>query len=466
MLLQLFTHLRHFVVSIQKLFTFFPFQRYLIAFIFFLWLAYFWLNLQVSNEPSLFNDLLTVIIKLVKTVIIPLLLIGLTTVLIPFLMLWIAYRKRNLLITLESPAIQPDGMKQELKFSLSPVWQPLFGQIYYRLIYEKGNQKSPKFSLVRKENALGFAGNNQNGYYRWPLPGIREYEIDSMIIYLEDFFHFFKFALPVKVNQSFFTRPTSRASALLSIEPSKTASEDIRIKDLRKVSGELLNYKNFDSTDDVRRIVWKIYAKNKELVVRTAEILNPFASHVSVYVSFYDHLGVSENGAIKHSCLDFYKAACWTVYRQLENQGMKTLFFTDQPIPNPAPQAEGRQVEYALATGKWQNQKRIDEWINLKDATLICLSSLSRPEDVAYITNYASSSLTVAFVPLSAATPFPTGWNRLKWLWIETEKDPTYKDNLLWFVSATRRKMIENEKTIINLLNDSGIKYFRFGTAY
>jgi hypothetical protein len=331
MVLQIVPRLRQWWSSLQKLVTFFPLQSYLLAFLLFLLLGHFWLQRQFLDEPSAFNDMLAAIIKLAKTVILPLLFFGLISVLLPFFLLWVAYRKRKLTVTIESPGLQPEGLKQELKFSLSPLWQPILGQIYFKLVYDKGRQYSPKFSLVRKENAWGYAGKKQEGWYRWPLPGIREYEIDSMIIYLEDFFHFFKFALPVKVNQSFFTRPSSRVSPLLNIDPSKSEHEEIRIKDWRKVQGEMLNYKNFDSNDDVRRIVWKIYAKNKELVVRTPEILNPFASHVSFYASFYDSLQGDISHAIRHSCLDYYKAACWTLYRQLEKQGLKTIFLPISP---------------------------------------------------------------------------------------------------------------------------------------
>jgi hypothetical protein len=118
-----------------------------------------------------------------------------------------------------------------------------------------------------------------------------------------------------------------------------------------------------------------------------------------------------------------------------------------------------------LAVSKWQQEKRPEEWINLKDATLVCLSSLSHPDDVAYLEANAPASLTIAFVPLSEATPLPLGWNRLKWLWIETEKDPAYKDSLLWFLSPVRRKMVENENKLLSLLNNSGIRYIRFGTG-
>jgi hypothetical protein len=98
----------------------------------------------------------------------------------------------------------------------------------------------------------------------------------------------------------------------------------------------------------------------------------------------------------------------------------------------------------------------------MKDVSLVCISSLSDLRDVANLADLASTSLTIGFVPLSNATPFPKGWNRLKWLFLETEKDPNHKESLLWFVSPIRKMMIENEKKIQVILEQSGTKYFRF----
>ena len=55
------------------------------------------------------------------------------------------------------------------------------------------------------------------------------------------------------------------------IEPKSTKNDDVRTNQLRKISGEWLEYKKYEATDDIRRIVWKVFAKNKELIVRKQE---------------------------------------------------------------------------------------------------------------------------------------------------------------------------------------------------
>ncbi len=443
-------------------FTFFPLQGYLIAFALCSFGGHLFLNHQFLSEPSLFNDLLAALIKLVRLVFFPLLLAGLATVLIPFVWLWIEYKQRKLKISLESPSDVSEGHQQELRFNIHPLWQPLFGQVYYQLIYGSGKERSPKFSLVRKENILGYAGQIQNGWYKWPVPGVKEYEVDAMIIYMEDFFHFFRFAIKVKVNQSFFTQPANLQHPPLDISPGKTENEDIRIRDWRKVQGEWINFKSFDDSDDVRRIVWKIYARNKELVVRTPEILNPYASHVSLFVSFFDALEARFSDAVNNVCLDFYKSACFTLHNILIKQGLKVRLYTDAKGMEENQHQKPEEVAYAFAKCQWQNEVSIEEFIEIKNNPVICISSLSKAEHVENMLESIPPDASVFFVPLSHAAPFPRGWNWIKWLWVETEKEPSYRVSLLWYISPVRRKVLENEKRIRSILRRSGKKFIEF----
>src|SRR5262249_46351843 len=149
-----------------------------------------------------------------------------------------------------------------------------------------GNQLSPKFSLAPFHLQKRLFQSKKEGWYHWPLPVIREYDVDKLVVYFEDIFQFFSFSASVRVDQSFFTKPRTSATPDETISPKKTEAESVRIQELRRVQGEFLNYKNFEDNDDVRRIVWKIYAKNGELVVRTQEIFDPFASHTWFYCSY------------------------------------------------------------------------------------------------------------------------------------------------------------------------------------
>ena len=458
-------------VSIGKKFTQFhryamylPVKGYLLIFLTSIIVGNMWLRSYFTLEPSVFNDVMAITLSVIKWVIVPFLFFGLFSVLFPFTLFWFANSRRKLTVVLQSPKEESEGRLRPLEFLIEPLWQPVLGQLYYRLIYHKGMESSPKFSLVRRENSLGYAGRTQNGWYKWPVPGIKEYEVDTMIVYFEDIFHFFSLAIPVAVHQSFFTRPAMNPREVTPISPTRSEKDEVKIEDWRRVQGELFNYKFFENNDDVRRIVWKIYARNKDLVVRTPEIMDPYASHIGMYVSFYTRPGFGEIDSLMDTCLDFYKTACWSLYNQLTKQELQIRYIKDQEVPQRNVEPGNKWVEYTLAVSHWQRETSLQQFVRLNEASLVCISSLSAPDDVAYLIANGPKNMTLALVPLSKAIPLPKGLMWLKWLWVEEEKDPIHRQQIKWLLSSDRKKMMMNEEKLQTMIDQSGIKQINFTT--
>lgn len=439
---------------------YFPVKMYLVAFAIALAIAQQWLLTQLTDTPSVFNDILHLLISVSRWVVMPLLLFSAATVLVPFGWFWWARRRQLLNISLHSPT-QEEATRQRqqlLHISIKPLLQPLLGQLYFRLIYHKNTEWSPRFSLVRHENRWGFAGSHQKGWYQWPLPGIKEYEIDTMVVYFEDIFHFFSLALPVAVHQSFFTRPNAEDLSTANPAPTQTKEELIRVDDWRKVQGEYLNYKHFENNDDVRRIVWKIYARNRELVVRMPEILDPFASHLGMYVSFYSRPGFDSTDRNMESLLDFFKTYTWTLYQNLLAQGMQVSYHQDCEVPPNSLTEPADWVAYSLAVGQWQQQKPLATWVSPSKAAVVVISALSAPDDVQELVRHLKSDSYVALVPLSQWVKPPKLGNWLQWLWLQQEADPVYKRQIQWFFSVTRKKIENNERKLREILEKNGVK--------
>ncbi len=442
---------------------YFPVKIYLIAFGIALVIAQQWLLTQLTDTPSVFNDILNLLISVSRWIVAPLLLFSAGTVLVPFALFWWARRRQRLKISLHSP-MQPTRQQQLLHISIMPLLQPLLGQLYFRLIYHKNTEWSPRFSLVRHENRWGFAGSHQKGWYQWPLPGIKEYEIDTMVVYFEDIFHFFSLALPVAVHQSFFTRPNAEGFTTAKPVPTQTREELIRVDDWRKVQGEYLNYKHFENNDDVRRIVWKIYARNRELVVRMPEILDPFASHLGMYVSFYSRPGFDTSDRSIVSLLDFFKPYTWTLYQNLLAQGMQVSYHQDCEVPPNSLTEPAEVVAYSLAVGQWQQHKPLAQWVPASKAAVVVISSLSAPDDVQQLVRHLKSDSFVALVPLSQWIKPPKLGNWLRWLWLQQEADPVYKRQIQWFFSVTRKKIELNERKIMEILEKSWVNVLEIGS--
>lgn len=439
------------IVIGQRVFIYLPFRSYLVFFLIFSSFAQGWLLSQSSAEVSLFNDILIALLKLIKTFFVPLILFAFLTTFIPFFLFWVAYRQRKVQLSLSTIGSEANK-SQSLQLSISPLFQPLFGHLYYRLQYASGEKVSSEFSLIHKSNEWGISGRQQKGWFLWPIPGIKQYEVDKLIVTFEDFFHFFSFSIPVKANQAFATLPEKINNQIAYITPAISEIQEVRIAEWRKVQGELLNYKTFDSSDDVRRIVWKIYARNKELVVRTPETLNPYASHIEVLGIFHDGIDLNEHPVINSSFLDFYKTACFNVVQKIKEQGLPCNFINDEQKAGNQGTPNNQDLTVLIANSKWQQMFPPKDLGNLKKLSIVCVSSLVSPTDFRYLLDNISQVAKIYLVPLSKAAPIPRGWKWLNWMVVETEKDPQNRFPFLWFLSPTRRKLKKNEAGLIKIV--------------
>ena len=110
----------------------------------------------------------------------------------------------------------------------------------------------------------------------------------------------------------------------------ETTEEPITTKKRLPRLGELFQYKNFEDNDDVRRIVWKIYAKHKDLVVRTADVQYLPATQVYLYTSFYQPIKIV-NDTLAQQTLNTYKERLWALVQAVEKEAIEIIWRTDQP---------------------------------------------------------------------------------------------------------------------------------------
>src|SRR5665647_2783620 len=293
------------------------------------------------------------------------------------------------------------------------------------------------------------------GVYNWPLKNIKEYDISSGIIYFEDFFQFFSFTSQLSVNSNFYTQPLKAATPKVIVQPKKTEDTNTRIEEMRKVEGEFLNYKNFENNDDVRRIVWKIYAKNKELVVRIPETNDPYASHIYFYASFYNATSNDVYEEFNEIFLDNFKTIIWNVYEQLYKQNENIQYIPDQETKTFYADDKFQKVNYIISTSSWQKQNDLHNYFNKQYGSLLCISSLTDSKQLEEILDKSGNSLTIIFVQLSKSFANVNVVDWLQWVFVKPEKKSSEKLQLAFNLSPLRRKILENEKVIKEMLDKS-----------
>lgn len=434
---------------------FVPFRFQLVLLALALLAAYYWLKRTNVLPETSYTAIIDLFITVAMAFAAAILAISFMTAIVPWLIFLFNKKRNNITIQVKTASKKNTlNEKQQVGIGISPIFRPLFGYIRLRLQYDDENI-SPKFSLVNSQARTQFFSSALNGVFNWHLPEIKEYKVSNAIIYFEDMFQLFSFAASLPAQDNFFTQPENNLSSELKVQPKKTEDTLTRIDQIRKVEGEFLNYKNFENNDDVRRIVWKIYAKNKELVVRIPETNDPYASHVYFYASYYNAMGTNLYSDFYSIFLNYFKTMIWNAYQQLSKQNVLIKYISDQETKTTFADDPVEKTKYIISTSEWQTQKDLQQYFKKEQASVLCISSLTEARDVENILSSTGKDLTIIFVQLSNAFKGVKIKDWLQWIFVKPEDDGIDKLRLAWNLSPLKRKITENENTIKAILHKS-----------
>ncbi len=433
---------------------FIPFRFQLILLSAALLLAYVWLKKSQALPETSYTAITNLFISVALVFIAAIFIISFFTAIIPWLLFLINKKTEKASIKIKTAPKNTLTEKQPINFVLSNIVRPLFGYIRLRIAYDQ-KRISPKFLLLRSDSKKGFFSSTYNGTYNWLLPQIKEYQVSKTVIYFEDMFQLFSFTATLPVNGNFFTQPKETGTNEMNVKPKKTEETNIRIDQIRKVEGEFLNYKNFENNDDVRRIVWKIYAKNKELVVRVPETNDPYASHVYFYASFYNAVNMGLYDDFNTAFLNYFKTITWNAYQQLNKQNVLIKYIPDQEVKAFLADDELEKIKYNISTSQWQTQKDLHNYFKKEQASVLCISSLTDADQALEIIENAGKDLVIIFAEVSRSFKKTNAKDWLQWIFINPGKEGIDKMRLAWDLSPLKRKIIENEMKIKQMLEKS-----------
>jgi Protein of unknown function DUF58 len=432
---------------------FIPVRIQLVLLVLALLLAYRWLIKNNAVPETAHTAIINLFITVTFWFALGILVMSFFSAFIPWIF-FLFSKKNNRSILKVKTSTRSVIDKQLVEINISQILKPIFGYIRLRLRYD-GNNISPKFAPIRLQPKKSFFLMQTKGIYNWPLKNIKEYDINGGIIYFEDFFQFFSFPSQLPVNSNFYTQPMKAATGKVSVQPKKTEDTNIRIEEMRKVEGEFLNYKNFESNDDVRRIVWKIYAKNKELVVRIPETSDPYASHIYFYASFYNAISNDVYEEFNAVFLDNFKTVTWNIYEQLYRQNELIQYIPDQETKTFYADDVIQKTKYIISTSSWQKQNDLHNYFNKLYASVLCISSLTDVKQLEEVLEKTGKSLTVVFIELSKSFSKIKVTDWLQWIFVNPEKKSSEKLQLAFSLSPLRKKILNNEKNIKELLKTS-----------
>jgi len=431
-----------------------------------IWLAYYFLFRHTPqpgkiDEEDQLNSFQPFILLMAKcALILVVLFIALSvmsTVSAWIYYLWLKrYRGANLQLQFSTETQKGKTNKVFMNALLEGPFRPLLGFVKGRLFYDD-YKVTDKFSLLsdkrKSGNLLRYA---IGGKSRLNLPDIKEYQIKGGLVFFEDMLHLFSLAVPENAVGNFYQPPILGALEEQQVSPKKTETTDIRIEQMRKVEGEHLSYKDFESGDDVRRIVWKVYAKNRELVVRIPERFEPYASHLYFYASFHTLAAATwTRSNYGKEMLNYYKNNIWTVYDTLAEKDFEMRFIPDQSVIVPEDISEKDRVGRIISSSDWQRDKSLDAYFDARQGTVLCISSFTDVRELSQILEICDESSLIYFVQLSKTFRqyIALGW--LKQLIFLPSKDRLSQLRDRWTFQPMRLQIHRKEKEILAILNKS-----------
>lgn len=367
---------------------------------------------------------------------------------------WIYYlisRKRDknklLQIRIEEQLITKPGYVA-VSFDLPQILIPFLGFVRARLIF-KDKQQSDEI-LLRPQSWIHWFG-VKKGEKRIFLPHRQTYDIESILVTFQDVFRLISWPILIGKKDTFHIAPQAQVDEPMEVPPSKSTEMTQRIRKLKKVEGDYLNYKDFESGDDIRRIVWKIYAKTKDLVIRVPETINPYASHVHLYCSYYQGLATPSD---HHSrlLLDAYKDGVYKTFMALKAGDMKVSYHSDQPLEGTI---QGDQVDptlYSVINSRWQQEHSpVTMPIKNKDM-IVCVSSLVSVDEVREMIE--QHQLHFVYIKCSEMLE-SRSLIRFQELFLKSDISMKERWRMIrWKFSADRKRIIKNEQALEQLLQE------------
>jgi len=413
---------------------------------------------DTNKEEAALNSFLPIVLLLAKvTLIILSIVVGISLIstIISFLIFRSRRKGQRALFQLNLSTSAEQNNTVLIQPSLNNTYRPFLGYISGRLVLNDQRLSDP-FVLAStrfRKNSLWVAA--VYGSNTLTFPDIREYQVSGTLLYFEDMLRLIK--LPVRQDQvaSFFNPPRADVNKEPAVQPQAAREQDIRIEQLRNVPGDYLNYKQFEYGDDVRRIVWKVYGKNRELIVRNPEIRDPYASRIEMYASFHNSLfAVVPDTAIVNTLLNTYKNAVWSIYQSLaEQQEWELIYVPEQSFPKHF-EDPAEKVAHLIAQSEWQNDTQLEQYFDLKKGTVYCIHSLTDAVELEQFLANGGADKFIYMCYLSDA--FKQKRKSLLKRIFFYEEDQENRNHSSWLLSPLKARILKNEATLTRILKAYG----------
>lgn len=412
------------------------------------WLLAVWLRGEYGDDDSTLWLVMKLLLQLVQWTLVGILAISILSALAA----WLYFRYRVKARGLNIQVRFGDGQKAEAGWVPiavqidGQVFRPFFGSIQARLVFGGRRISQPVILDTGLRRARQLWRYGLQGQGRTLLHDRGIYDVEHVLFSFVDMLSVISLPATVDLTQQVYTLPRPQAPKAVGAQPHSTEEQKHRIDIPKRVEGEYVNYKEFETGDNIQRIVWKIYAKSGQLVVRIPEIKDPYASHLYFYVSYFHGFNKQE-GAFERELLNAYKDDVRNLLEALQRNGYDVRIPQDQEVPKLAGLNEKKIELFQITAANWQSSLPPSTFVNAGKAAFVCVSSLTPVNEIESVLKKLPSAIPLVVVKLSDAIPSPFRF-QLKDILFKPEKQPVDALTGPWLMSSLRRELLKNEKEI------------------
>ena len=417
-----------------------------------IWGISVWLRNEYGQDDSNLWLVMNQFIRLVQWTIAGLFVLSLFTVIATWAYFLLKVKSKTVTIQ----AKFGDGQKAEaglVPFSImisGLVLRPLLGTIQARILFTEKrisnrvildtNMPTPRHWWRQAIKGTGQTLLNDRGIY----------DTEKILVSFCDMLGLVSLPCTVPYSQQLYTLPRQEKNQRVKAQPNSTEEQKHRIEIPKHVEGEHVNYKEFESGDNIQRIVWKIYAKSGQLVVRVPETKDPYASHLYLYSSFF-HGFKMQHGSFETELLNVYKDRVRNIFEALQHNGYDVRIPQDQEVPKLSGLSETKNELFQITAASWQDDNRPASFVKVNKAAFVCLSSLTPVGEVETLLLNLPDAIPLVVVKLSEAipSPFEISWKEILF---KPDSQPSDKLRQPWLISSLRKEILKNEKEISNVL--------------
>lgn len=372
--------------------------------------------------------------------------------------LFFVFRARNKKIGLQTQF--GEGQKAEAGFvpvtiTVLGVFRPFLGSVRARLVFTGKKLSEPIVLDKTIYKPKSIARHAISGTGKTLLHDRGIYDVEEVQLQFCDLFRFIAIPYTMHVSQQLYTLPQEQKALEVKAQPNTTEEQTHRIEIPKRVEGEYINYKDFETGDDVRRIVWKIYARSGNLVVRIPETMDPYASHLYFYASFYNGMNESPEGHFETELLNCYKDKVRNLFEALQKNGFDVRIPHDQEVPKLSGMSDKKNEMFHIAAAGWQKDKPPALFVHSGKAAFVCVSSLVPVSEITQLLNDLPLNVPIVAVKMSDAirSPFSV---KLKNIFFRPERLPADKLSQPWLLSPLRSRLQKNERELSMLFQRRG----------